>query len=140
MYLTTMATYLLKTEPSTYSWNDLVREKRTVWDGITNATALIAIRQMKPGDEALIYHSMSDKAVVGIAKIVSEPYPDPKKNDPKLVVVDVEMVRPLKQPVTLAEIKAVPALADFALVRISRLSTMPVSPKHRQELERLGVR
>jgi predicted RNA-binding protein with PUA-like domain len=135
-----LASYLLKTEPTTYSWADLERERRTRWDGITNAAALIAIRQMRPGDEALIYHSMSDKAIVGIARIVSEPYPDPARKDEKFAVVDVEIVRPLRRPVTLAEIKAEPGLADFALVRNSRLSTMPVSPDHRKLLRGLGVR
>ena len=78
-----MPSYLLKTEPSTYSWDDLVREGRTVWDGITNAAALIAIRQMRAGDEAIIYHSGKERAIVGIAKIVKSAYQDPKRDDPK---------------------------------------------------------
>ncbi len=135
-----MATFLLKTEPTTYSWADLEREGRTRWDGITNAAALIAIRQMRPGDEALIYHSMSDKAIVGIARVVSDPYPDPARDDDKFAVVDVEKVRALSKPVTLAEIKAEPGLADFALVYNSRLSTMPVSTAHRKLLRKLGVK
>lgn len=134
-----MASYLLKTEPSTYSWADLVREKRTVWDGITNAAALIAIRQMRTGDEAIIYHSGKDKAIVGIAKVVKGAYQDPKRDDPKLAVVDVAPVKALKAPIPLAEIKAVKGLADFGLVRISRLSTMTVSDKHRELLRKLGV-
>jgi predicted RNA-binding protein with PUA-like domain len=135
-----MASFLLKTEPTTYSWDDLVREGRTVWDGVTNAAALNAIRSMKKGDEALIYHSGKDKAIVGIARVVKDSYADPKQKDPKLAVVDVEPVRPLDVPVTLAQVKADPRLADFALVRISRLSTMPVGEKHRKLLEGLGVR
>ncbi len=135
-----MASYLLKTEPSTYSWDDLVREGRTVWDGVTNAAALIAIRQMKAGDEAIIYHSGKDKAIVGIAKIVKGAYQDPKRDDPKLAVVEVVPVKALDGPIPLARIKAEKGLADFALVRISRLSTMPVSPAHRKLLEKLGVR
>ena len=91
-----MASYLFKTEPSTYSWSDLVREGRTTWDGITNAAALIAIRQMKAGDEAIIYHSGSDKAIVGIAKIVRGAYPDPKRDDPKLAVKAEEAAERLK--------------------------------------------
>ena len=135
-----MASYLLKTEPGTYSWDDLVEERRTVWNGIRNAAALIAIRQMKSGDEAIIYHSGKERAVIGIARIVSDPYPDPEADDPKLAVVDVEPVKQLDQPVTLAEIKAEQGLAEFALVRISRLSTMPVSAEHRKLLRKLGVK
>jgi predicted RNA-binding protein with PUA-like domain len=135
-----MPSFLLKTEPSTYSWADLVREGRTTWDGITNAAALIAIRQMKAGDEALIYHSGKDKAIIGIAKIVRSAYQDPKRADPKLAVVDVAPVKALKEPVPLSRIKAEKELADFGLVRISRLSTMPVSAKHRKLLEKLGVK
>jgi predicted RNA-binding protein with PUA-like domain len=134
-----MASYLLKTEPSTYSWSDLVREGRTTWDGITNAAALIAIRQMKAGDEAIIYHSGKDKAIIGIAKIVKGAYQDPKHGDPKLAVVDVAPVKALKEPIPLSQIKQEKGLADFGLVRISRLSTMPVSPGHRKILARLGV-
>lgn len=134
-----MASYLLKTEPSTYSWDDLVREGRTTWDGITNAAALIAIRQMKRGDEAIVYHSGKEKAIVGIAKVVKGAYPDPKHDDPKLAVVDIAPVKPLAAPIPLARIKAEKGLADFQLVRISRLSTMPVSEKHRKLLAKLGV-
>lgn len=133
------ASWLLKTEPSTYSWQDLVREKRTVWDGITNAAALIAIRQMKKGDEALIYHSGGERAIVGIAKIVKGAYQDPKKDDPKLAVVDVAPVKALAEPVPLAAIKARKELASFPLVRISRLSTMPVTAAERRVLKELGV-
>lgn len=135
-----MPSFLLKTEPSTYSWADLVREKRTVWDGIRNAAALIAIRQMQAGDEAIIYHSGDERAIVGIARIVKGAYPDPRHDDPKLAVVDVAPVKALKVPVPLADIKAVKGLADFGLVRISRLSTMPVSEKHRELLRGIGVK
>ena len=95
---------------------------------------------MRKGDEALIYHSGKDKAVVGIATVVKDAYADPKRDDPKLAVVDLAPVRPLATPVTLAQVKADPRLADFALVRISRLSTMPVSEAHRKVLTELGVR
>ena len=135
-----MPSYLLKTEPSTYSWADLVRDGRTTWDGITNAAALIAIRQMKTGDEAIIYHSGKDKAIVGIARIVKGAYQDPRQKDPKLAVVDVAPVKALPEPIPLSRIKQERGLADFGLVRISRLSTMPVSEKHRKLLEKLGVR
>ncbi len=134
-----MTSFLLKTEPSTYSWDDLVREGRTVWDGIRNAAALIAIRQMKRGDEAIIYHSGKERAVVGIARIVRGAYQDPKHDDPRLAVVDLVPVRAVAPPVSLAAIKGVPALKSFPLVRISRLSTMPVTHAERKLLAKLGV-
>lgn len=129
-----MAYWILKTEPSTYSFSDLVREHTTVWDGVANAQALINIRSMQPGDEVLIYHSGDERAIVGFARIVNEAYPDPKLDDPKRVVVDVEAGRPLQQPIPLSTIKADPAFADFALVRQSRLSVVPVSDHHWQRL------
>ncbi len=135
-----MASWLLKTEPSTYSWDDLVREGKTRWDGITNSSALIAIRQMRAGDEALIYHSGDERALVGIATITRGAYQDPAQDDPRRAVVDLEPVRALKAPVTLSAIKAEPALADFSLVRNSRLSTMPVDAAVRRVLTKLGVR
>jgi predicted RNA-binding protein with PUA-like domain len=135
-----MSSWLLKTEPSTYSWSDLVRDGRTVWDGVTNAAALIHLRAMKTGDEALIYHSGDEKAIVGIARITRGGHPDPKLDDPKRAVVDIAPVRALKTPVTLAEIKAEKALATMALVRISRLSCMPVGEEHRVLLRKMGVK
>lgn len=135
-----MPSYLLKTEPSAYSFDDLLRDKRTVWDGVANAQALMVLREMKRGDEVLVYHSDVGKAIVGIATVVKDPHPDPALDDPRRVVVDIRAVRALAHPVTLAEIKAVPGLADLALVRQSRLSCMAVSPAHRRLLERLGVR
>ncbi len=133
------ASWILKTEPSTYSWDDLVREKRTVWSGVANAAALINLRAMRAGDEALIYHSGADKAIVGIARIAKGPYPDPDLEDPRRVVVDVAAVRSLAEPVTLAAIKAEPGLRELGLVRISRLSCMPATPAQRRILARLGV-
>jgi len=135
-----MASFLLKSEPSTYSWADLLREKRTVWDGIRNAAALIAIRQMKAGDEAIIYHSGNERAIVGIAKIVKGAYQDPKHDDPKLAVVDVVPVKELDEAIPLARIKGEKGLADFVLVRITRLSTMPVTPAQRKILKKQGAR
>ena len=123
-----MAHWLVKTEPSTYSYDDLEREKRARWDGVANAVALKNLRGMAPGDEVMVYHTGDEKAVVGLARVVSEPYPDPKAGDPKLTVVDLEPVRRVARPVTLAEVKADPAFAEFALVRIGRLSVMPVPP------------
>ncbi len=128
-----MATYLLKTEPETYSFADLVRDGRTVWTGVSNPAALIAIRAMKKGDSCFIYHTGSVKAVVGTAKVVSAvAYEDPQrpgKNDrgePKFAVVDIDPVRALMRPVPLAEIRGDKRCKDFALVKQSRLSVMPV--------------
>jgi predicted RNA-binding protein with PUA-like domain len=123
-----MAFWILKTEPDAYSYDDLARDEVTVWDGVANNTALLHLRAMAPGDEALIYHTGDERRAVGLATVTSGPYPDPKLDDPKLVVVDVRAVRPLPAPVTLAAIKADPAFADFALVRQGRLSVVPVTP------------
>jgi predicted RNA-binding protein with PUA-like domain len=118
--------WLLKTEPSTYSWDDLVREKTTAWTGVSNPVALRHIRSMKRGDEVLVYHTGDEKAAVGTGAVVSDPYSDPKAGDDRMSVVDVKGGKKLPRPVTLAEIKADPAFKDFDLVRISRLSVMPV--------------
>ncbi len=127
-YNSGMAHWLVKTEPSTYSFADLERQKKAVWDGVANAVALKHLRAMAPGDDVLVYHTGDEKAAVGLARVVSEPYADPKAGDPKLAVVDLEPVRRLVRPVTLAEVKADPAFADFVLVRQGRLSVMPVPP------------
>lgn len=129
-----MAYWLLKTDPDTYSYEDLEREKKTEWDGVSNNLALKYLRQMKAGDLALIYHSGDEKCVVGVAEIASDPYPDPKRGDPKLVVVDVKAKKRLPQPVPLADIKADKQFQDFLLVKISRLSVMPVTEKQWERL------
>ncbi|HSE52701.1 MAG TPA: EVE domain-containing protein [Gemmatimonadales bacterium] len=129
-----MKKWLLKTEPGTYSFSDLTRDGRTCWDGVSNPVALGHLRAMKQGDEAFFYHTGAEKAIVGVARIESDPYPDPKLDDPRRVVVDVAAVRPLRHPVTLAAVKADPRFKDFALVRIGRLSVMPVSPAQWQAL------
>jgi predicted RNA-binding protein with PUA-like domain len=118
--------WILKTDADTYGFDQLARARRTVWDGVTNALALKHIRSMKQGDRAFIYHSGDEKALVGLARIASDPYPDPKGDDPKLAVVEVEAGERLPRPVTLAAIKADPAFADLGLVRMSRLSVIPV--------------
>ena len=129
-----MAHWLLKTEPSTYSYADLERDKRTTWDGVTNPTALKNLRAMKKGDLAFIYHS-GEKQIIGIAEVVSDSRPDPKKpKDTKLVVVDLRPLARLSRPVTLAEIKSRKEFADWELVRISRLSVMPVSEERWETL------
>jgi predicted RNA-binding protein with PUA-like domain len=120
-----MAHWLMKSEPESYGWPDLVRDGATEWDGVRNNAARLHLKAMKAGDEAFFYHSMSDKAVVGIMRVTRAAQPDPK--DPDWVSVRVEPVRPLARPVTLAEIKAEPRLAKMELIRQSRLSVAPVS-------------
>ncbi len=120
--------WLLKTEPSDYSNTDLERDVRTIWDGVSNNLALMHLRNMKRGDLAFIYHTGKERALVGIAEVISDPYPDPSKNDAKLVVVDVKAKEELPQIVSLAEVKADLKFSDFPLVRLPRLSVMPVTP------------
>jgi predicted RNA-binding protein with PUA-like domain len=119
-----MAYWLMKSEPASYGWNDLVRDGATEWDGVRNNAARLHLKAMKFGDEAFCYHSMTDKAVVGIMRIVRDARPDPKA--PDWVSVRVEPVRPLARPVTLAEIKAERRLTGMELIRQSRLSVAPV--------------
>ncbi len=121
--------WLLKTEPSTYSYADLEREGKAVWDGVTNALALKHLRSMKKGDLAFIYHTGDARQMVGIAEVVSDSHPDPKEEDPRLVVADLRPRKRLKRAVTLTEIKAQEEFAKFALVRMGRLSVMPVSAR-----------
>jgi predicted RNA-binding protein with PUA-like domain len=132
--------WLLKTEPSTYSFDRLAADKRAVWDGVRNNLALIHLRGMRPGDKLLIYHSGAEKAVVGTAKVVAAAYPDPKGTDPKQVVVDVAPEAKLGSPVALATIKAHPALGELSLIRNSRLSVMPVTPDQWKRILALGSR
>lgn len=122
-----MAYWILKTEPEVYSYADLEREGGTVWDGVSNNAALLHLRRMQPGDQALIYHTGDERRAVGLATISSGPYPDPKLDDPRLVVVDVAPLRPLLRPVELGAVKADPFFASFALVRQGRLSVVPVT-------------
>ena len=119
--------WLLKTEPSTYSWDDLEREKTTVWDGVSNPVALKNLAAMKPGDDALMYHTGGEKAVVGLAQVTKAAYPDPKAKDPKLLVVDLVPVKRIARQVTLQEIKADPLFRDSPLVRQGRLSVVPLA-------------
>jgi predicted RNA-binding protein with PUA-like domain len=122
-----MAYWLLKTEPTVYSYADLEKDKKTVWDGVSNNLALKHIRSMHKGDLVLIYHTGEEKALAGIAEVVSDPYPDPKHKDSKLAVVEVKPKERLGRLVTLSEIKAQSQLKDFELVRLPRLSVIPVS-------------
>ena len=119
-----MAHWLMKSEPGTYSWSDLVRERSTEWDGVRAPAARLHLRAMKRGDEAFFYHSGDERSVIGVMRVTREAAPDPK--DPDWVSVAVEPVRALARPVTLKQIKADPGLAKMELVRQSRLSVSPV--------------
>jgi predicted RNA-binding protein with PUA-like domain len=133
-----MPHWLLKTEPTTFSWDDLVRQKRAVWDGVANPTALKNIRSMKKGDTALIYHTGDERAAVGMAQIVSDPYPDPKASDERLAVVDLKPGKKLARPVTLAAIKADKAFAGWDLLRMGRLSVVSVPDAMWKRIEELA--
>lgn len=133
-----MAYWLFKEEPSHYSFDDLVRDKKTVWAGVENNLALIHLRNVTKGDRVFFYHTGDEKAVIGIMEVTKGSYPDPKQNNPRLVVVDVKPVGKLARAVTLAEIKANSKFANFGLVKISRLSVMPVTREQWVEIERLA--
>lgn len=124
-----MARWLLKTEPDCYAWADLVRDKKATWDGVANAAARKHLRAMKKGDDAVIYHTGDERAAVGIARVTSDPYPDPGGADEKAMVVDLKPVKPLAAPVTLAVVKADPAFAGWDLIRLARLSVVSVPDK-----------
>lgn len=134
-----MARWLLKTEPDCYSWDDLARDKKTVWDGVTNALALKNIRTMKKGDLALIYHTGDQRAAVGVAEVSSNPYADPKEDDEKLAVVDVKAKKKLPAPVSLSDIKADPAFAGWDLLRLGRLSVVPVPDAMWRRIDELST-
>ncbi|MBD6615755.1 EVE domain-containing protein [Komarekiella sp. 'clone 1'] len=129
-----MAYWLLKTEPEDYSYFDLERDGSTVWDGVNNALALKYLRMMLLNDLALIYHTGKERQVMGIAEIVSQPYADPALNDSKRVVVDVRAVGRVNQPVTLTQIKQDSKFIDFDLLRLPRLSVVPISELYWQYL------
>ena len=133
-----MAHWLLKTEPGEYSFAKLVEEGKTTWNGVSNNLALQYMRQMRKDELVLIYHTGEERQIVGIAQLTSNPYPDPYAKDGKRVVIDLRPVEALATPVTLAQIKADPAFADFELVRLGRLSVMPVSPERWKAIVALG--
>jgi len=122
-----MAYWLLKSEPSTWSWDDQVRDGTTYWDGVRNYQAANNMKAMKVGDRAFFYHSGDEKRIVGIVEVVKEYYPDHTDPKGRFGMVDVRSVKPVRRPVTLAEIKAEPRLGNLALVRHSRLSVVPVA-------------
>ena len=130
--------WLVKSEPLKYAWDDLVRDGRTVWDGVRNALARNNLCAMKKGDLALYYHSSEGKQVVGVARVRRESYPDPTTDDERWVVVDLEPVQSFKEPVSLAVIKTDSELRDIPLVRQSRLSVMQLERAIFQRILRLG--
>lgn len=132
--------WLFKEEPSSYSFDELVKDKRAVWSGVRNPLAQKHLRAVKRGDQIFFYHTGDEKSVVGIARALGDAYPDPNDEAGKASVVDVGPVRKLARPVTLAEIKANPAFKEFPLVRISRLSVMPVSTAEWDRIEKMAGR
>lgn len=125
-----MAYWLIKSEPSAYSWDQLVKDKKTSWTGVRNFQAQINLKAMKAGDRCFFYHSGEGKEIVGIAEVVKAAYPDATDKDGKSVTVDVKAVEPVRTPVTLAAIKADPKFKEMKLVRQSRLSVSPVGDEH----------
>ena len=134
----TRAHWLVKSEPFKYSWDDLVKDGSTYWDGVRNYQARNNLREMKVGDYALFYHSNEGKEVVGVAEVTRSAYQDPTTDDDRWVVVDVAPLKPLKVPVTLAQIKADPKLQEIPLVTHSRLSVMPIDKSAFERIVRLG--
>jgi predicted RNA-binding protein with PUA-like domain len=133
-----MAYWMLKSEPDTYAWAQLVKDKRTSWTGVRNFQARNNLQAMKKGDLGFFYHSGEGKEIVGIAEVVKAAYPDPDDKTGKFVTVDLKPFKPLKTPVTLAALKADKRFADLALVRSSRLSVGPVSDAHWKDICKLG--
>ena len=134
-----MAYWLIKSEPSAYSWDQLVKDKKTSWTGVRNAQAQINLKAMKVGDRAFFYHSGEGKEIVGIAEVTKAAYPDTTDKDGRSVTVDFKAVEPVKKAVTLAEIKADPKFKEMKLVRQSRLSVSPVSDEHWKLLMKMSA-
>ncbi len=130
--------WLFKTEPSVYSFQQLEKEKKTIWDGVANNLALKNLKDIKKGELILIYHTGDERQAVGMARALGGAYPDPAKKDPKALVVDIEAVKRLPRPVTLAEVKANKQLANFDLVRLSRLSIMKVNEDQWKAIEEMA--
>ena len=133
-----MAYWLIKSEPSAYSWDQLVKDKKTSWTGVRNFQAQINLKAMKVGDRAFFYHSGEGKEIVGIAEVVKTAYPDATDKEGKSITVDFKAVEPVKKKVTLAEIKADPKFKEMKLVRQSRLSVSPVSDEHWKALLKMA--
>src|SRR6476620_1805673 len=130
--------WLVKSEPETYGWADLVKDGKTTWDGVRNYAARNFLSEMKRGDQVLFYHSVSEKAVVGLSKVEKEAFPDPTADDPRWLSVELVPERDFKDKVTLNQIKADPRLQEVALIRQSRLSVMPLKPEEYDVIVGLG--
>jgi predicted RNA-binding protein with PUA-like domain len=133
-----MAYWLVKSEPDAFSWDQQVANKVEPWTGVRNHMAKNNLKAMRKGDRAFFYHSNIGKEIVGVVEVAREAYPDPSAETGDWVCVDMKALRPMKRPVTLAELKADPAFADLALVRMSRLSVAPVSPEHWARICEMG--
>jgi predicted RNA-binding protein with PUA-like domain len=133
-----MAYWLVKSEPAKYSFDDLVRDKKTVWDGVRNNQAALWLKAMKVGEEVFYYHSQEGLAVVGIAQVARESFPDPTDASGRFVAVELAPVRAFPRPVTLAEMKATPALKDLRMLRQFRLSVTPITPDEWATIRKLG--
>ncbi|NBX51724.1 EVE domain-containing protein [bacterium] len=131
-----MSYWLLKSDPETYSFQDLLKDGKTVWDGIRNAQARIYLKQMRPGDVAFMYHSQTDKEIVGTVRIVSTPYPDTK--DAEWIAIDIVPLDVFSHPISLEQIKRDDVLKEMLLVKQSRLSTMPVTSAQAKRIEKLA--
>ncbi|MFI4934558.1 MAG: EVE domain-containing protein [Caulobacterales bacterium] len=131
--------WLVKSEPAKYSFSDLERDGKTVWDGVRNNQAAIYLRDMRLGDEVFYYHSQEGLAVVGVAKVVRESFPDPTDSLGRFVAVELAPVRALPRPVTLAEIKATQELADMTMLRLFRLSVTPITPHQWATIRKMGA-
>ncbi|MBK7110126.1 MAG: EVE domain-containing protein [Bacteroidetes bacterium] len=133
-----MQYWLIKSDPETYDWNDIVKQKTDMWDGVRNYAARLHLRAMKKNDLVFFYHSGDDRCIKGIVRIAKEAYPDPTATEDDWTAVDITYVKPLKQDVSLAEIKAEPSLADILLIKISRLSVMPITTFQFQKILEMG--
>lgn len=133
-----MSYWLVKSEPAKYSFSDLQRDGRTTWDGVRNNQAAIYLREMKVGDQVFYYHSQEGLAVVGVAEVGKEWFPDPTDSAGRFVAVELKPVRPLPRPVTLAEIKATPALKGMVMLRLFRLSVSPITPDEWKTIRAMG--
>jgi predicted RNA-binding protein with PUA-like domain len=133
-----MQHWLVKQEPEAYSWDDLVRDGKTAWEGVRNYQARNNLQKMKRGDSVLFYHSVGPREVVGIAEVTQEAFPDSTADDPRWIAVELKPVRPLKHPVPLDDIKQTPALKDVALIKQSRLSVMPLTAAEYEAILRMS--
>jgi predicted RNA-binding protein with PUA-like domain len=130
--------WLFKTEPSDYSFPRLLQERRVVWEGVSNALALLHLRKVRRGDEILVYHTGAEKSAVGVARAATDPYPDPKLADPRRVVVDLVPVRPLARPVPLQDVRKNLRMREFELLKNGRLSVLPIPDPLWDELQRMS--